>query len=163
MHVETVKQQTRIELNLWGVNPLEVTHFKSGFLGIPPDFEGERVYTNGALKQARYQLRRLNAMLASLATSIRPSGIRWGEYHRSFTKKTSYFHIFDYWQWNETLLQHFSGICGSLRLIPVQRGELATAQRPSTIIFTEQSLALLNMILLEVIKLERERSLAKAR
>ena len=47
------------------MNPLEVTHFKSGFLGIPPDFEGERVYTNGALKQARYQLRRLNAMLAS--------------------------------------------------------------------------------------------------
>ena len=26
-HVETVKRQTRIELNLWGVNPLEVTHF----------------------------------------------------------------------------------------------------------------------------------------
>ena len=106
-HVETVKRQTRIELNLWGVNPLEVTHFKSGFLGIPPDFEGERVYTNGALKQARYQLRRLNAMLASpgyFNSSI------WdtlsGEYHRSFTKKTSYFHIFDYWQWNETLIDN---------------------------------------------------------
>ena len=76
-------------------------------MGIPPDFEGERVYTNGALKQARYQLRRLNAMLASpgyFNSSI------WdtlsGEYHRSFTKKTSYFHIFDYWQWNETLIDN---------------------------------------------------------
>ena len=29
--VETVKKQTGIDLNLWGVNPLEVTHFKSGF------------------------------------------------------------------------------------------------------------------------------------
>ena len=29
-HVETVKRQTGINLNLWGVNPLEVTHFKAG-------------------------------------------------------------------------------------------------------------------------------------
>ncbi len=38
-HVETIKKQTGIRLNLWGVNPLEVTHFKTGFLGIKPDFE----------------------------------------------------------------------------------------------------------------------------
>jgi hypothetical protein len=24
-----------------------------------------------------------------------------GEYYRSFTKKKDYFHIYDYWQWNE--------------------------------------------------------------
>lgn len=28
-HVETVKEQTGINLNLWGINPLEVTHFKA--------------------------------------------------------------------------------------------------------------------------------------
>ena len=28
-HVETIKRQTGIGLNLWGVNPLEVTHFKT--------------------------------------------------------------------------------------------------------------------------------------
>ena len=30
-YVETVKKQTGISLNLWGINPLEVTHFKAGF------------------------------------------------------------------------------------------------------------------------------------
>ena len=36
-HVETIKAQTGVSLNLWGVNPLETTHFKSGFLGVPPE------------------------------------------------------------------------------------------------------------------------------
>ena len=35
-HVETIKKQTGIDINLWGTSPLEVTHFKAGFLGIPP-------------------------------------------------------------------------------------------------------------------------------
>jgi glucosamine--fructose-6-phosphate aminotransferase (isomerizing) len=101
-HVETVKLQTGISLNLWGVNPLEVTHFKAGFLGVPPDFEEERVYSHGAMKQLRYQWLRLRAMLQSpgyFNTSL------WdtlsGEYYRSFNKKTDYYHIFDYWRWDE--------------------------------------------------------------
>ena len=104
-HVETIKEQTGISLNLWGINPLEVTHFKAGFLGIPPDFEEKRVYSHGALKQMRYQYLRLNAMLKSLGyfnTSL------WdtlsGEYYRSFTKKSDYFHVFDYWRWDEEII-----------------------------------------------------------
>lgn len=101
-HIETVKRQTGISLNLWGVNPLEVTHFKAGFLGVPPDFEEERVYSHGAMKQLRYQWLRLHAMLQS--PSYFNSSI-WdtlsGEYYRSFHKKTDYFHIFDYWRWDE--------------------------------------------------------------
>ncbi len=27
-----------------------------------------------------------------------------GEYHRSFTKKNDYFHLFDYWRWDEDLI-----------------------------------------------------------
>ena len=101
-HVETIKRQTGITLNLWGVNPLEVTHFKAGFLGVPPDFEEERVYINGPLKQARYQYLRLKAMTKSLGYF---NSSLWdtlsGEYYRSFTKKTDYFHVFDYWTWEE--------------------------------------------------------------
>ncbi len=105
-HVETVKMQTGISLNLWGVNPLEVTHFKAGFLGIPPDFEEKRVYSHGAMKQLRYQYLRFKAMLespgyfnASLWDTLS------GEYYRSFTKKTDYYHIFDYWRWDEKLIE----------------------------------------------------------
>lgn len=101
-HVETIKRQTGISLNLWGINPLEVTHFKAGFLGVPPDFEEERVYSHGAMKQLRYQYLRMKAMLQSPGYF---NSSLWdtlsGEYYRSFTKKTDYYHVFDYWRWDE--------------------------------------------------------------
>lgn len=101
-HIETIKRQTGISLNLWGVNPLEVTHFKAGFLGVPPDFEEERVYSHGALKQFRYQWLRFKAMLQSPGYF---NSSLWdtlsGEYYRSFHKKSDYYHIFDYWRWDE--------------------------------------------------------------
>lgn len=102
-HVETVKKQTGISLNLWGVNPLEVTHFKTGFLDIPPDFEEKRVYSHGITKQLRYHYKRTKAMLESPGYFNRSL---WdtlsGEYYRSFTEKKDYYHIFDYWRWDET-------------------------------------------------------------
>lgn len=101
-HIETIKQQTGISLNLWGINPLEVTHFKAGFLGVPPDFEEKRVYSHGAMKQLRYQCLRLGVMLQSPGYF---NSSLWdtlsGEYYRSFTKKSDYYHIFDYWRWDE--------------------------------------------------------------
>jgi glucosamine--fructose-6-phosphate aminotransferase (isomerizing) len=101
-HVETIKRQTGIGLNLWGVNPLEVTHFKAGFLGIPPDFEEERVYSHGWMKQLRYQKLRLGAMMKSPGYF---NSSLWdtvsGEYYRSFTEKTDYYHIFDFFRWDE--------------------------------------------------------------
>lgn len=104
-HVETVKRQTGISLNLWGVNPLEVTHFKAGFLGVPPDFEEEKVYSNGAMKQLRYQWLRLKAMTQSPGYF---NSSLWdtlsGEYFRSFSRKTDYYHIFDYWRWDEKII-----------------------------------------------------------
>jgi len=105
-HIETIKKQTGISLNLWGINPLEVTHFKSGFLGVPPDFAEERVYSHGAMKQLRYQSLRFRAMLQSPGYFNRSL---WdtlsGEYYRSFTEKTDYFHIFDYWRWDEKTIE----------------------------------------------------------
>lgn len=101
-HVETVKQQTGISLNLWGINPLEVTYFKSGFLGLQPDFEEDHVYSHGAMKQIRYQWLRFKAMAQSFGYF---NSSLWdtlsGEYYRSFHKKTDYYHIFDYWRWDE--------------------------------------------------------------
>lgn len=104
-HIESIKKQTGISLNLWGVNPLEITHFKAGFLGVPPDFEEKHVYSNGALKQLRYQWLRLKAMCQSLGYF---NSSLWdtlsGEYYRSFHKKTDYYHIFDYWRWDEKII-----------------------------------------------------------
>lgn len=101
-HVETVKKQTGINLNLWGINPLEVTHFKTGFLGIPPSFESKHVYSNGAIAQLNYQSKRLYQMLRNPGyfNSSVPDTLS-GEYWRSIHKKADYFHIFDFWEWNE--------------------------------------------------------------
>ena len=101
-HVESIKKQTGINLNLWGVNPLETTHFKTGFLGIKPDFEEDKVYSNGVMKQLRYHSKRFKAMAQSPGYF---NSSLWdtlsGEYYRSFTEKQDYYHIFDYWAWNE--------------------------------------------------------------
>ena len=105
-HVETVKKQTGVNLNLWGINPLEVTYFKSGFLGMKPDFEEDRVYTHGISNQLRYQRKRFNAMLESPGYFNRSIfDTLSGEYYRSFTKKEDYFHIFDYWHWDENIVE----------------------------------------------------------
>jgi len=104
-HVETIKKQTGININLWGVNPLEVTHFKTGFLGIEPDFEEKRVYSHGVMKQLRYHGKRFLAMTESLGYF---NSSLWdtlsGEYYRSFTDKKDYYHIFDYWTWDEDIV-----------------------------------------------------------
>ena len=112
-HVETIKKQTGIKLNLWGVNPLEVTHFKTGFLGIKPDFEEKKVYSHGILNQLKYHSKRFNTMLES--PSYFNSSLfdtLSGEYYRSFTEKKDYYHLFDYWRWdenevNDTLLNKY--------------------------------------------------------
>ena len=101
-HVETIKNELGIRLNIWGVNPLEVTHFKAGFLGLPPNFAEKRVYNSRWSSQFRYQKLRFSAMLQSPGYF---NSSLWdtlsGEYYRTFQKKDAYFHMFDYWKWDE--------------------------------------------------------------
>tara|TARA_B110000208_G_scaffold189124_1_gene250059 strand:- start:1298 stop:3139 length:1842 start_codon:yes stop_codon:yes gene_type:complete len=105
-YVEDIKNETGIHLNIWGVNPLEVTHFKSGFLGIPPSFSSNTVYSTGLMSQLRYQSKRLSAMLDSpqyFNSSIKDT--LSGEYYRSMTKRRDYFHLFDYIRWDESTIE----------------------------------------------------------
>lgn len=100
--VEDVKKQTDTSLNIWSINPLETTHFKAGFLGVKPNFLEDRVYISSFGKQVYYQKLRFIEALKNpgyFNTSV------WdtlsGEYYRSFHKKKHYYHLFDYWNWNE--------------------------------------------------------------
>jgi glucosamine--fructose-6-phosphate aminotransferase (isomerizing) len=102
-HIETVKRETDISLNIWGMNPLEVTHFKAGFLGFPPDFATKQVFYTGLSGQIRYQSLRAKAMINN------PSYINrslWdtlsGEYFRSVKEKTDFYNLFDFWRWDES-------------------------------------------------------------
>ncbi len=101
-HVETIKNKVGAPLNLWGINPLETTHFKAGFLGIAPSFHSESVYRSGMHAQYDYQKNRFKQMMknpayfnGSLFDTLS------GEYWRSIHKKTDYFHLFDYYTWDE--------------------------------------------------------------
>ena len=101
-HIEKIKSETNISLNLWSVNPLEVTHFKTGFLGIPPDFHQDLVYQSGLRKQINYQSIRFKEMLKSPRYfNLSIFDTLSGEYFRSRKNKTDYFHLFDYWRWDE--------------------------------------------------------------
>jgi len=104
-YIEDIKKETNINLNLWGYSPFEVTHFKSGFLGYPPDFATKRTYTYGAIKQLRYQFLRFKTMLKNPAYF---NSSLWdslsGEYYRSFKKKDDYYYIYDYLLWDENLI-----------------------------------------------------------
>ena len=105
-YIEDVKKETNIKLNLWGYSPYEVTHFKSGFLGFPPDFETERTYTFGVIKQLKYQYLRFKSMFQNpsyLNSSLWDS--LSGEYYRSFKTKKDYYYIYDYLKWDEQLLE----------------------------------------------------------
>lgn len=101
-HIDTVKNELDISLNIWGINPLETTHFKAGFLGVPPSFADTQVYISSNQKQLQYQTLRFKQMLKSpryFNSSIIDTIS--GEYYRSFNKKKDYFHAFDFYKWDE--------------------------------------------------------------
>tara|TARA_B100000686_G_scaffold104955_1_gene112131 strand:- start:15709 stop:17538 length:1830 start_codon:yes stop_codon:yes gene_type:complete len=104
-YIEDIKKETGIKLNLWGYSPFEVTHFKSGFLGYPPDFETERTYTYGAIKQLKYQFLRFKTMFQNPAYfNLSLWDSLSGEYYRSFKKKEDYYYIYDYLLWDENII-----------------------------------------------------------
>jgi glutamine---fructose-6-phosphate transaminase (isomerizing) len=99
---EVVKKQNKIKLELWGVNSLEKTHFKTGFLGLPPLLIHESYYITDIKYQIKYQALRIKEFIRN------PSYINSslfdtlsGEYYRSIRKKRDYFHVFDYMNWDE--------------------------------------------------------------
>ena len=101
-HINTIQSQTRVSANLWSFNPLESTHFKTGFLGIPPDFANERVYKTGFGPQLRYLGGRAKEVLRNPAYLNRSMwDTATGEYYRSIRKKTAYFQLFDFLPWRE--------------------------------------------------------------
>tara|TARA_B110001450_G_C17661144_1_gene497282 strand:- start:137 stop:1948 length:1812 start_codon:yes stop_codon:yes gene_type:complete len=101
-HIQTIREETGISLNIWGMNPLEVTHFKAGFLGFAPDFAMDQVFNTGLSGQVRYQGLRAKAMIKNPRYINRSL---WdtlsGEYYRSVKEQTDFYNIFDYWPWDE--------------------------------------------------------------
>ena len=82
--------------------------------GDPERGENIKVYSHGILNQINYHYKRTRAMMESPGYFNRSLfDTLSGEYFRSFTEKKDYFHIFDYWRWdeeriNKTLLNKYN-------------------------------------------------------
>lgn len=101
-YCDKVKKQNDIKLNIWGINPLENTEFKTGFAGLAPKFDKERIYS----LSVQNQLKLFGNVLANVIKS--PGYINQSIFDslgsfavRYITPRRDYYHLFDYYHWNE--------------------------------------------------------------
>lgn len=101
-----VKKQTGIKLNIWGINALENTDFKVGFSGIDFDFEKKRIYSLSAMNQVKLFTHIGKNFITN--TSYLNSSVfdTFGSFFvRYVVPKRDYYHLFDYHQWNEKVIE----------------------------------------------------------
>ena len=106
-HAHKIKKQLGINLEIWGVNALENTDFKIGFAGIKPNFNKKRIYSISALNQFNL----LTFVAKNVITS--PGYLNKSVFDsmgsiisRYFTSKRDYFHLFDYIEWDEDIINN---------------------------------------------------------
>ncbi len=101
-YCDQVKKQTGLQLNIWGINTLENTDFKVGFLGVPPDPHKKFNYSLSAKRQMR--------LYAGIATNVllNPGYINQSVWDsvvaysaRILAEHRDYYHMFDYYRWDE--------------------------------------------------------------
>tara|TARA_Y100001970_G_C14245175_1_gene867599 strand:+ start:2651 stop:4687 length:2037 start_codon:yes stop_codon:yes gene_type:complete len=100
-----VKKQLGIDLEIWGVNRLENTDFKTGFSGIKPQFDKKHIYSLSLINQLKLfsyvgknVLKSPGYLNQSVFDSIGSLASRY------FTPKNNYFHLFDFIEWNEDII-----------------------------------------------------------
>jgi glutamine---fructose-6-phosphate transaminase (isomerizing) len=104
-YARKIKKQLDIDLEIWGINNLENTDFKVGFSGIKPEFNKKRIYSISVINQLKLfgfvgkniikSPRYLNQSVLDSIGSIAS---------RYFTSKKDYFHLFDYLDWDEDVI-----------------------------------------------------------
>ena len=106
-YAHKIKKQVGIDLEIWGINELENTNFKTGFAGLKPQFDKKRIYSlslknqlklfsfvgKNLLKSPGYFNQSMLDSLGSFAS-------------RYLTPKPHYYHLFDYVQWNEKEIEN---------------------------------------------------------
>ena len=105
-YADKVKRQTGIKLNIWGINHLENTDFKTGFGGLAPEFDKDKIYSLSIINQLKlfgFVGKNIikspgyinQSMLDSLGSFI----------SRYIAPKADYFHLFDYIRWEEKTVE----------------------------------------------------------
>jgi len=97
-----IKKQLGIDLEIWGVNDLENTNFKTGFAGLAPQFNKKRIYSISLYNQMKlfgFVGKNLLQSPGYINQSILDSLGSFAS--RYVTPKTDYYHMFDYTNWDE--------------------------------------------------------------
>lgn len=101
-----LKKQTGIDLNIWGINRLENTDFKTGFAGIRPESDKEHIYSLSIAKQLKLFgfvagniIKSPGYLNQSVFDSLGSFAVRY------LAPKKDYFHLFDYYKWDEKELE----------------------------------------------------------
>ena len=105
-YAHKIKKQLNIDLEIWGVNDLENTNFKTGFAGLKPQFDKERIYSLSVLNQLKlfgFVGKNLIQSPGYINQSILDSLGSFAS--RYFTPKAHYYHLFDYIKWDEKTIE----------------------------------------------------------
>lgn len=101
-YTQMTKERTNIDLNIWGINRLENTDFKSGFAGVKPNFGKRDIYslsTKQKLSLGSFlginMLKTPEYINDSLLDNIQ------GHLSRLRHPRKDFFSFFDYYPWNE--------------------------------------------------------------
>ena len=102
-----IKKQLGIDLEIWGVNDLENTDFKTGFSGIKPQFDKERIYSLSIINQIKLFsfvgqnfLQSPGYINQSILDTLGSYGSRY------LIPKSNYYHLFDYIKWDEKKIEN---------------------------------------------------------
>lgn len=105
-YTHKIKKQTGVKLNIWGINPLENTDFKVGFAGIQPQFNKKRIYSLKYLDQVKLLYFVINNYIKSPSYINQSIFDTFGSYLvRYFYPKKDYYHFYDYFRWDESLIE----------------------------------------------------------
>ncbi|MFD2568099.1 hypothetical protein [Pseudotenacibaculum haliotis] len=105
-YADKVKKQTNIKLNIWGINHLENTDFKTGFGGLAPEFDKDKIYSlsvKNQLKLFSFVGKNIIQSPGYINQSMLDSLGSFAS--RYLAKKTDYYHLFDYMLWDEKTVE----------------------------------------------------------
>lgn len=105
-YCDKVRKQNDILLNIWGINPLENTDFKVGYAGLAPEFDKKLIYSISMKNQINlFKFVGSNFLMnpGYLNSSLIDT---FGSFaSRYLAKRTDYYHMFDYYRWDEDELE----------------------------------------------------------
>jgi glucosamine--fructose-6-phosphate aminotransferase (isomerizing) len=104
-YANKVQNELNASAQVWGINLLEKTQFKSGFLGIKPNFESDKLFSTGIGSQFSYQTKRFQQFLRNPSYfNVSLIDTLMGEYYRSISPNKKLFRFFDYERWDEEII-----------------------------------------------------------